>query len=121
MSYGQFITTRVIDNTINTSQEGFYYSLPLTVLKIDLVYEKVKQQPGPLADYAENYLGTTEYIKSNSKIHKLLNVSIEPVYEPDPNQIYYVQFPLEKSKDEKGTAFYLSELGSLHSYNHVVE
>jgi len=116
-SFGQFTITKVTTQPVNTSLEGFYYSLPQTVLRIDLVIEKLQQIPGPLSEYTENYLGTSDYIKSNSTTYRLVNANVKPTFEPDPDQLYYVQFPTEKSKDEKGTTFNLSSFGSLLSYN----
>ena len=117
ISFSQFTVTKVTDQTVNTSQEGFYYSLPQTVLKIDLLVEKLQQIPGPLSEYTENYLGTSDYIKSSSTSYRLLNVNVKPTFEPDPEQIYYVQFPAERSKDEQSTVFNLNSFGFLLSYN----
>lgn len=115
--FSQFTVTRVVDQNINTAQEGFYYALPQTVLKIDLVVDKIQQIKGPLSEYTENYLGTTDYVRSNNTIYQLVNVSVTPTFEPDPHQVYYVQFPAEKSKDETGTGFSISSISSLLAYN----
>ena len=42
-SNGQFVVKKVTGNSANTSQDGFYYALPQTVLKIDLLIEKIKK------------------------------------------------------------------------------
>ncbi|MCB2207602.1 MAG: DUF4831 family protein [Bacteroidetes bacterium] len=112
-SYGQYIVKKASGNSTNTSLDGFYYAIPQTVLKIDLVIEKIKQIPGPLANYAEDYLGVTDYISTNSQSAKLLHATITPLYQADPEQYYYVQFPAERSKDEKATSFQLTGMGTL--------
>jgi hypothetical protein len=113
VSYGQYIVKKASGNSTNTSLDGFYYAIPQTVLKIDLVIEKIEQIPGPLANYAEDYLGVTDYIGTSSQSAKLLHATITPLYEADPEQYYYVQFPVERSKDEKASSFQLTEMGTL--------
>lgn len=113
VTFGQYIVKKVSGNTTNTSLDGFYYALPQTVLKVDLVIEKIKKIPGPLAAYAEDYLGVTDYITTNSQIARLINASVTPLFTPDPEQYYYVQFPTDRSKDEKAHSFQLSDKGTL--------
>jgi hypothetical protein len=116
VTYGQYIVKKVSGNTTNTSLDGFYYAIPQTVLKVDMVIEKIKKIPGPLAAYAEDYLGVTDYISANSQTAKLLNATITPLFAPDPEQYYYVQFPAERSKDEKAETFQLTASGTLLGY-----
>jgi hypothetical protein len=97
--------------------QGFYYALPRTVLKVDLTVEKLEQLRGPLAVYTENYLGTSDYISSNRNKYSILEVNVETLFEADPEQVYYVQFPLERSKEEKVLTFHLSEKGTLLAIN----
>jgi len=115
-SYSQFIVKKVTGNSTNTSQDGFYYALPQTVLQIDLLIEKIKKIPGPLADYAEDYLGVSDYIRYSSRSAQLINADVIPLYEADPEQFYYVQYPAEKSKEEKAIAFQFTNQGTLLGY-----
>jgi len=115
-SYSQFIVKKVTGNSTNTSQDGFYYALPQTVLQIDLLIEKIKKIPGPLADYAEDYLGVSDYIRYSSRSAQLINADVTPLYEADPEQFYYVQYPAEKSKEEKAIAFQFTKHGTLLGY-----
>ena len=116
-SLAQVSVSKVDNNYPVTSNTGFYYSLPQTVLKIDIVFEKVQQLVGPLSSYTNEYLGITDYISSNKTEYNLLNVEISSFQESDPNQLYYVQFPAERSKDAKSNIFFLSKTGSLIAYN----
>lgn len=109
----QIRVSRVTDQNTNVTQDGFYYALPQTVLKIDLVYEEIRKIKGPLSNYTENYLGTSEYIRSNATEYRILDVKVSNRIEADPDQLYYVQFPAEKGKDEKAVAFHLSSVGTL--------
>ena len=118
LTFSQFTVKKVISpETVNTAQDGFYYSLPKTVLKVDLVIEKIQQIKGPLADYCEEYLGVADYIKSNSTRFRLLKAEMQPIAEPDKDQLFYVQFPAVKSKDEQAIAFQLSPLGTLIAFD----
>jgi hypothetical protein len=114
---GQIKVSKVFNKNFNTSQDGFYYSLPQTVLKIDLVVEKIQKIPGPLAEYSKEYLGTSDYVTTNSVSYRLVNVEVEPVISADPQQLYYVQFPTEKPKDEKSVAFQLTPFGTLWAFD----
>ncbi len=113
LSNSQYVVKKVAGNATNTAQDGFYYALPQTVLKIGLTVEQIKKIPGPLADYATNYLGVNDYIRYSGNSVQLINAEITPLYEADPEQYYYVQFPAEKSKDEKATSILLTEQGTL--------
>jgi hypothetical protein len=121
LAFPQFTVKKVVSpQTVNTAQDGFYYALPKTVLKVDLVVEKIQQIKGPLADYCEEYLGVSDYIKTNATRFRLLNADVQPIAEPDKDQLFYVQFPAEKSKDEQVIAFQLSPLGTLIAFDDAV-
>ena len=77
--HSQIKVSKVSNKNFNTSQDGFYYSLPQTVLKIDLVLEKIQKIPGPLSEYSKEYLGTSDYITTNSISYRLVHAEIEPV------------------------------------------
>jgi hypothetical protein len=115
--FSQFIVRKVHDQNVNTSQDGFFYALPQTVLKIDLLIEKIQQQKGPLSEYTQEYLGTSEFIENNSTSYRLLNVLVDQFAEPDPEQIYYVQFPTTRPKDAKAIGFELTPLGTLIAFD----
>ena len=117
MGFSQFTVTKVKDQNVNTTQDGFYYSLPQTVLKIDLVIEKIQQLKGPLAEFTEEYLGTSDYISTNDISYRFINVMVDPIAEPDPDQLYYVQFPDNRPKDAKPVGFSLTALGTLAAFD----
>lgn len=116
---GQVSVTKVEVNNINSSAIGFYYSLPQTILKIDIVYEKVQSLKGPLSSYADEYLGINDYILSDAIEYNPLNVDVSSYSERDPDQLYFVQFPTERAKDAVTNTFGLSDLGGLTAYNDV--
>lgn len=118
-SFSQIKVTKVVDKNINTSQDGFYYSLPQTILKVDLAIEKIQKIRGPLADYAKEYLGTSDFINANSVSYRLANVTIEPSISADPQQVFYVQLPAEKPKDGSNIVFQLTPYGTLKAFDEV--
>jgi hypothetical protein len=115
--YSQITVTKIDNKNIDASAEGFIYSLPQTVFKVDVVYEKIQELVGPLSEYTTEYLGVNSYISSNKTEYSIINASISTYYESDPNQLYYVQYPTERSKDENTTLFSLSDIGGLIAYN----
>jgi len=114
--FSQFTVTKVT-NSVNTAQTGMFYSLPQTVIKIDLTLERIDRKPGPLADFAGDFLGTTNVIESNNSFYNLLDADISTLAEPDADQVYYLQFPSQKSKDGTSTNLTLSRIGTLLSFN----
>ena len=121
LSNAQFSVKKVTGPTaVNTAQDGFYYALPQTVLKIDFVVEKIRSLRGPLGDYSEEYLGTNDIVQINGTSYSVMNVSVQALAEPDPNQLYYVQFPAEKSKEEQSVAFQLTANGTLKAFDNEV-
>ncbi len=113
----QIRVTQVDPSTAAGAVNGFVYSLPQTVLKVDIVYQKTENIAGPFADYAEEYLGVDNYIKSSSVDYQVVKVDVVPFTEPDPSQFYFVQYPADRSKDEMTTSFSLSKEGCLLAYN----
>ncbi|MEJ2593836.1 MAG: DUF4831 family protein [bacterium] len=112
----QYIVSRVDDGNASVSQDGFYFALPRTMLKVELLVEQSRKQRGPLADYADDFLGTTPLINVNSTAFRILDVKVIPEFEADPSQLYFVQFPADRSRDETSMAFSLSSQGTLLSF-----
>ena len=106
-----------VTSSINTAQEGMYYALPQTVIRLDITMEKIDQMPGPLASYSEDFLGTSNYISESNYFYNLLDVSVSTYAEVDPDQLYYLSFPAQKPKDEPESSLQLSNIGTLVSYN----
>lgn len=115
--FGQITVTKIEQRNVSSSTEGFIYTLPQTVFKIDVVYEKIQELKGPLMQYTKEYLGATDYISSDNTEYNIVDVDVSTFQESDPGQLYYVQYPVERMKDEKKTSFILSEIGGLLAYN----
>ena len=85
----QFATT--FAKNINPGQQnGLYYSLPQTVLKLDFVIEETQLEKGPLSDYAGTYLEMLDPVEYDTKEYKLLSVKMSSIATPDPNALFFV-------------------------------
>ena len=113
----QVMVTKVVQESPAPVGGGLFYTLPKTVLKVNLVFEKIARQKGPLSAYAAEYIGVSDIILTSGSTFRLLDAVIEPLPVTDPNEMYYVQFPADKAKDELNPVFYLAENGALLSIN----
>ena len=66
------------------------YSLPRTVVKVDLKIEKESYFPGPYYQFTERLLGLEDYISKYGFQYKITGVDIETFTEPDPDMFYSV-------------------------------
>lgn len=83
-------TTTFAKNVNPGQQNGVYYSLPQTMLKLDFIIEEVKLEKGPLSDYASNYFEMEDIVEYETTEYKLLDVKMSTVSSPDPNALFFV-------------------------------
>lgn len=84
------ISTTFAKNVTPGQQNGMYYSLPQTMLKLDFIIEETILEKGPLSDYASNYFEMEDYVEYETMEYKLLDVKMTPVASPDPNAMFFV-------------------------------
>lgn len=89
--HAQFTTT-FAKNVNPGQQNGMYYSLPQTVLKLDFIVQETNLVKGPLKDYASNYLEMEDYVEYETTEYKLLDVKMTTVANPDPNALFFVNY-----------------------------
>jgi hypothetical protein len=87
--HAQFTTT-FAKNVTPGQQNGLYYSLPQTMLKLDFVIEETQLEKGPLSDYASNYFEMEDYVEYETTEYRLLDVKMSSVASPDPNALFFV-------------------------------
>jgi len=109
--FGQINVYRIDKNTITTGKDGVYYSLPRTVIKVNVTVDRIENYKGPYADYALKYLGLKNVVAANSVEYIINNIKVTTSAEPDPDQYYFVEFGDKISKGEKAGLFSLSESG----------
>ena len=93
-----------------------YYSLPRSVVAIDVEVTQTVRKPGPYAAYAERYLGLNDVIYSPDISYEISRVFINGYAEPDPEHVYYVVFP-ENEEDQESFFVSLTEEGLIASVN----
>jgi len=117
-SDAQINVYHVNSTTVAPTGVGLFYTLPQTVLKIDLLISSEENLKGPLADYAEKYFGFDDAIMYNYTSFKIEDISITTLTEPDPQQVYYVEMGARTSKEVlKPLLMELDKAGMLLSAN----
>jgi hypothetical protein len=102
---------RVDNNAMPQTGEGCFYSLPRTVVKIEVRVDRIENYKGPYADYALRYLGLKNVVLSNSVEYKVSDISITTYPEPDPDQYYFIELGERISKGEKSSLLSLNSAG----------
>lgn len=108
IAHAQYVTTHA-KSSLPGQQNGLYYSLPRTVLKLDFVIEETLLFEGPYSEFVQ-YVGATDYVAEDSKEYKIKEVQFHTVAEPDPNATFFVA--MSPKKDNK-TSFCLTPKGIL--------
>lgn len=83
-------TTTFAKNVTPGQQNGLYYSLPQTMLKLDFIIEEVQLEKGPLSDYASNYFEMEDVVDYATTEYQLLDVKMSTIASPDPNALFFV-------------------------------
>ena len=116
MLSAQSKVSHVTDRVGATDKEGYFYSLPQTHLKIEVVVEKVEKIAGPLAAYAERYLGVAGVEQSNSVRYEVKDLRLSTFSQPDPSQLYFVQLD-KRSKEPQSLVLSFTESGLIMGVN----
>jgi len=95
---------------INSESAGLFYALPLTVIQVDIIVNKIQKVKGPFAEYADQMLGLSQVTSVNTTEYELKDIRLSSYTESDPSQYYFVQIP-EKQKDKKSIELFLSSDG----------
>jgi hypothetical protein len=111
------ITVVTADKGPATNGDGIYYSLPATVFKVDVDIKKTEYIQGPLANYSENYLGTSDYLKGSKTEYSIIDIDVKPITVADEKSSYYIVFSDKTSKEEKPPKVSLTPFGTLRSVN----
>jgi len=108
ISLNKFVVTQVGEEQAAYSGR-FVYSLPQTVFEVKMEFEKRIELPGPYRQFAQRFLGITQYIKEENTKWAINSVSISEFQEPDPSQFYSVN--ILKGSFEQNEYFNLSSQG----------
>jgi len=100
----QVRVSKVTGPEMLSGKKGIVYTLPRTQIHVDLWISKTQQFPGPLAEFAGEYLGLDEVITKSSVNYVFENATIFTSTEPDPGQVYLIEKE-EKSSGEIWISF----------------
>lgn len=92
-AYAQFTST-FAKNASPSQQNGLYYSLPQTMLKLDFIVHETKCEKGPLAEYADMYFSNEEPVRYATTSYELMGLNLSSVAVPDPQATFFVAFNL---------------------------
>lgn len=111
VSFSQVNVIRVDNNAMPQTGEGCFYSLPRTVVKIEVKIDRIENYKGPYADYALRYLGLKNVVFANSVEYKISDIAITTYPEPDPDQYYFIELGEKIPKGEKTAILSLNNAG----------
>ncbi|MDP4267627.1 MAG: DUF4831 family protein [Bacteroidota bacterium] len=94
-------------------KNGYYYALPQTAITVDVTMKKIEKVKGPYYEYAEKFLGLTNYIKNNSTTYEISKFEIGSYVQPDTLNYYLIEAPNIK----KPFYLQLDESGIIKSLN----
>ena len=109
--FGQINVLRIDNNAAPQTKEGIFYSLPRTVVKVEVKIDRAENYKGPYADFALRFLGLKNVIVANTIDYKISDITITTYPEPDPDQYYFVELGDKISKGEKAGMLSLSDAG----------
>jgi hypothetical protein len=109
--YSQINVFHIDNNTSLTGKEGIFYSLPRTVIRIDVEIDRIENYKGPYAEYALKYLGLKNVVMENSVEYKINGMKVTTSQQPDPDQYYFLELPGKLSKGEKTGLLSFNESG----------
>jgi len=107
----QINVLRVDNNAAPQTKEGIFYSLPRTVVKIDVKIDRIENYKGPYSDFALRFLGLKNVIEANTIDYKINAITITTYPEPDPDQYYFVELGEKSAKGDIAGLLSLSEAG----------
>lgn len=77
---------------VREAETSLLYYMPYTTLVFDIEYEEVTEQKGPLYQYSERYLRTTDIVKEDRTYYRLTDIRIRPVTSTDTARTFVVPF-----------------------------
>jgi hypothetical protein len=111
ISYAQINVVHIDNNTFPQTNEGIFYSLPRTVIRINVRIDRIENYQGPYADYALRYLGLKNVVQANTIEYKISDITISTYPEPDPDQYYFIEPGKKMSKSDREFQLSLTDAG----------
>jgi hypothetical protein len=100
-------------------KNGAFYVLPQTTLKVDVVIKAEEKLKGPYSDYAKRFFGLDDINSFSYTTYSIEEVLVSSLSEPDPNQIYFVEFGENDPRDPHVFTMKINERGFPVSANNI--
>ncbi len=100
-----------------SAANGYFYTLPQTVFKIDVVIKADERMKGPYSDYARKMLGLEEVNNFDFTTYYISKVEITPLAKPDPAQLYFINPGIRDPKNPMPFNIKTSKEGFLEEIN----
>lgn len=113
--FSQVRVTKVDDSFNPQGKNGLIYALPRAVVQVEVLVEQKELLAGPLKNYAEEFLGISNYIRQDGFEYSLKDIRISTLAEPDPDQYYFVEQGPKSSKETWESSFSLNGIGMITS------
>lgn len=107
----QVSVLRVDNNSAPPTGDGIFYSLPRTVVKVDVKIDRIENYKGPYSEFALRFLGLKNVVEANEIEYRISDIEVSTYPEPDPDQYYFVELGEKASKKEKAVLITLSDAG----------
>ena len=109
--FSQISVFHIDNNTAPSGKEGVFYSLPRTVIRIDVSIDRIENYKGPYSEYALKYLGLKNVVMANSVEYKITGMKVTTSQQPDPDQYYFLELAGKLPKDEQAGLLSFTESG----------
>jgi len=96
--FAQFYVAPITEN-YQPKNQGFYFVLPKTLLKVDVVIEAELKIQGPFTDFAEQLLGLN-VINNTQTNYKLKKVTLDYAVVPDSNRSFFIELSKKQNSAE---------------------
>ncbi|HMM10837.1 MAG TPA: DUF4831 family protein [Bacteroidales bacterium] len=116
----QFSVSPVASGARLSETPGFFYALPRTVFKINVIIEKNERLKGPYAEFAQRMLGVDDAIKQDETVYAIKDIIVSTISEPDPKALFFVEFDDRTSRDTRSLIFELLNNGVILSMDDAV-
>lgn len=116
----QFSVSPVSAGSKNTETPGFFYALPRTVFKINIIVERNERLKGPYSDFAQRMLGIDDAIRQDETVYTVKDIILSTISEPDPKAWFFVEFDERTSRDTRSLIFDMLDNGIILSMDDAV-
>jgi len=97
----------------NNQDAGVTYTLPKTALRITVDAQCTTTKAGPLAQFAEKYLGITDAPQENAEVWQVTGINVQPYALPDTAKTFHIVIP----NAAQAPSFVLTDEGMLWGIN----